>query len=164
MKMYIASDHGGYHLKEEIKKYLDSKGVTCRDFTPKFDENDDYTEVAHLLAKKVAKENSRGILVCGTGIAMSITANKAKGVRAAPIITKAQALLCRLHNDLNVLCLGGLNMKNIDTKRLKSKEYKNLLDLGLKPNKLSDVKDIIDIFLETGFEGGRHKRRIDKIE
>lgn len=164
MQIYIASDHGGFHLKEEVKKYLNSIGIMVEDLSSAFDTKDDYTDVAHLLAKKVSKEKTPGILICGTGIAMAITANKTKGIRAAPILTKAQALLARTHNDLNVLCLGGLNLKNINTRRLKSKGYKNLLDLGLKPNKLDDVKELIDIFLETGFEGGRHKRRILKIE
>lgn len=164
MKVYIACDHGGFHLKEEVKKYLDLKGIKCKDLSLKFDTKDDYPAVAHLLAKKVSKEKARGILICGTGIAMAITANKTKGIRAAPLISKAQVVLARLHNDLNVFCLGGLNLRDIDTRRLKSKDYKNLLDLGLKPNKLEDVKELIDIFLNTGFEGGRHKRRISKIE
>ncbi|MBN2016320.1 RpiB/LacA/LacB family sugar-phosphate isomerase [Candidatus Dojkabacteria bacterium] len=164
MNLFIASDHGGFHLKKEIKEYLESKGIMVEDLSPTFDTKDDYPDVAHLLAGNVAKEKKRGILICGTGIAMAITANKTKGIRAAPLLTRAQVLLARLHNDLNVLCLGGLNLKNINTRRLKSKDYKNLLDLGLKPNKLKDVKDLIDIFLETGFEGGRHRRRIGKIE
>jgi len=163
MKLFIASDHGGFHLKEIIIEYLKKQKIKFEDMSGEFDTTDDYPDVAYPLAEKMIKEKGIGILICGNGVGMSLIANKIKGVRAAPILTKAQCLLARLHNDINLLCLGGLNLKNINEKRLKAKDYKNLLDLGLKPNTLEDVIDIIEIFLNTGFEGGRHKRRIEKI-
>lgn len=162
--IYLASDHGGYQLKIKIKKYLIENAYDIVDLTPRFDPNDDYPEIAHKIAAKVANNLARGILICGTGIGMSITANKHRNIRAAVIVTKAQALLARLHNDLNILCLGGLNLLDLDEARLRNKNYDNLIDLGLQPNSINQTKELIDIFLNTEFEGGRHKRRTDKME
>lgn len=136
----IGSDHGGYTLKETIKKYLDEKGVRYRDFGAYSDESCDYPDFGAAVGRAVASgECERGILVCGTGIGISLAANKIKGVRAAVCGDCFSAEMARLHNDANILALG---------------ERVTGPGLALK---------LVDIFLETPFEGGRHQRRVDKI-
>lgn len=138
MKIAIGSDHGGYKLKEEIKKYLDKKGYIYKDFGCDSEESCDYPDYGFPVAKAVARrEYDRGILICKSGIGMSMVANKVKGVRAALCNTPSIAKKSREHNDANVLVLSGETM---------------------------DSKKIVDIWLRTEFLGGRHKRRIDKIE
>lgn len=138
MRIAIGSDHGGYKLKIEIKKYLDKKGYIYKDFGCDSEESCDYPDYGFPVAKGVAdKEYDRGILICKSGIGMSIVANKVKGVRAALCHTPDIAKKSREHNDANVLVLSSETM---------------------------DFEKIIDIWLKTEFTGGRHKRRIDKIE
>jgi ribose 5-phosphate isomerase B len=140
MKIAIASDHRGYHLKERVIALLKAKGHTIIDDGPASEESVDYPDFAALVAKKVGGgEVDRGILVCGTGIGMCITANKFPGVRAAACSDEVTAKLSRQHNDLNVLCLSGDLLSPRSTER------------------------IVEVWLETNFEGGRHERRVDKI-
>lgn len=141
MKVALGSDHGGFLLKEEIKKYLESLKITVEDVGTFTSERCDYPDFAHKVARLVLNgECKYGILVCYTGIGMSITANRYKGIRASLVRSADEAYLTRLHNDSNVLCLGG--------------KYTDSLT----------AKAIIDTYLITDFEGGRHLNRIKKIE
>ena len=138
MKFVIGSDHAGRTVKEEVKKILLNMNFIVEDVSPKNTEYDDYPDYAKKVAKEVQK-GGIGFLSCGTGIGVSIVANKHKGVRAALIHSKEEAELARKHNDANVLVLSG------------SKKYK-------------DLESIVKTFLTTKFEGGRHNRRVEKIE
>jgi len=140
LKIAIGSDHAGYLFKEEIKKYLDLKEIPFTDFGTFKIDSCDYPEFAYKVGNAVASEKcDRGILICGTGIGMSITANKIKGVRAVVTDTEDGAKMSRLHNDSNVLCLGA---------RM------------IKPEK---ALKILDVWINTSFEGGRHQKRVDLI-
>ena len=141
-KIIIASDHGGYRLKNEITDYLKQKGLDIEDFGCYNTESCDYPVYAKLIAEGVLNDtdgNTVGILVCGTGIGMSIAANRYKGIRAAHCTDTFSARMTRMHNNSNVLCLG-----------------ERITGSGL-------AFDIVDIWLNTEFEGGRHQRRIDMI-
>ena len=139
-KIFIASDHAGFDLKELIKKYLSKKKLAFQDLGPENDKNVDYPIYAHNVAKKVKiNKNNVGILICGSGTGMNITANKHKNIRAAQCFNLKSTKLSRLHNDSNIITLGS---------RLISK--KNALNC-------------VSIFLKTKFEGGRHLIRIKKI-
>ena len=137
----LGSDHAGFAYKEEIKKLLDGLKLAYRDFGSTSVESTDFPDYAHAVAKAVANGDcDRGILVCGTGIGMSITANKHKGIRAAVCESSTAARLSREHNDANILALGA---------RLTGWET---------------AADIVRTFLATPFSGGeRHQRRVNKI-
>ncbi len=140
MKIAIGSDHAGFELKETIKTFLKEKGIKVKDFGTHSEERVDYPDYAIPLAESVARgEENFGILICGTGIGMSITANKVKGIRASLCSDVYSAHSAREHNNANVLCLGG---------RVLGKEL---------------AKEIVNTWLNASFLGGRHKRRIDKI-
>lgn len=136
----LGADHGGVELKDAIKKYLDDNSIEYKDFGT-FDENSvDYAPIASKVAHMVVDGKAeRGILCCGTGIGMSIAANKVKGIRAACCADAYSVEKTRQHNNANILCLGG---RVIDEKK---------------------AVELADIFLRTEFEGGRHQRRIDEI-
>ncbi len=141
MKLAIASDHAGFALKEEVTKYLVSKGHSVEDFGCYEEESCDYPDFAQPLCEAVlASICERGILICGTGLGMSYTANRYSGIRAALCVTPYMAEMSRAHNDANVLVLGS---RVIDG---------------------AAARDIIEVWLKTPFEGGRHLRRIQKIE
>lgn len=141
LKIALGSDHGGFVLKGKIIEYLKARNIEYKDFGTFTKEASDYPEVAQAVSKEVVNNNfNRGILVCGTGIGMSIAANKVKGVRAVNCSETLSARLSRSHNNANILCIGERTIGEF---------------LAL---------DIVDIWLKTGFEGGRHKRRIDMIE
>ena len=141
LRVIIGSDHGGFRYKETIIDYLKARNIEFFDVGTYTRESCDYPEIAQNLAKKVASGKfNRGILVCGTGIGMSIAANKVKGIRAALCGDTYSARVSRAHNNANVLCLG----ERVIGEHL--------------------ALDIVDIWLKTGFEGGRHKRRVDMIE
>lgn len=140
-KIVVGSDHGGFKLKNKITEFLRGKDITFEDFGTYDEESCDYPDIAKKIAEKVAdKTFGLGIIVCGTGIGVSIAANKVKGVRAALCNDTFSAKMSREHNDANVLCLG-----------------QRVIGEGL-------ALDIVDIWLNSEFEGGRHKRRVDKIE
>jgi len=139
-KIFISSDHAGYKLKELIKKYLTKKKIKFNDIGPFNDDQVDYPDFAHKVAKKVkTHKNHVGILICGSGMGMNIVANRHKNIRAAQCFNLKSTKLSRLHNDANVITIGS---------RLLSK--KNALNC-------------VSIFLNTKFEGGRHTKRIKKI-
>ena len=139
-KIVIASDHAGYSLKEYIKNFFLKKKISIKDVGTKNDESVDYPDYAHKLSK-ILKKNKKaiGVLICGSGQGMIMTANKHKNIRAALCYNAESTKLSRLHNDANIITLGS---------RLISKK-----------NALKYIK----IFLKTKFEGGRHKKRIKKI-
>lgn len=140
MKIVIASDHAGLLLRRELLQALQNKGHEVRDLGPHSGDSVDYPDFASEVATAVARgEFDRGVLVCGTGIGMSIVANKHRGVRAALCTTEFEAGMARAHNDANVLCLG-----------------ERVVGPGLG-------RAILERFLETPFEGGRHERRVQKI-
>lgn len=139
MKIVLASDHGGFELKESIGNYLRQIGLEVLDQGCFDDHSVDYPDYAALAAKKVLEEGCLGIIFCGTGIGISIAANKVKGIRAALCHEEYSARMARRHNDANILALGGRTIG---------------VDLA---------KSIVDAFLEADFEGGRHQRRLDKI-
>lgn len=136
-KIAIASDHGGYELKEKIIAHLKARNIDFIDFGTYSNASVNYPDYAHLVCESVTSGNSRlGILVCGTGIGMSMAANKHRGIRAACCSDTYSARLTRMHNDANILCLGGRVVGDA---------------LAL---------DIVDQFLDASFEGGRHSERI----
>ncbi len=141
MKVVIGADHAGYELKEKVKKYLEIKGLEVEDVGTFSKDSVDYPDFAFKVASQVSeKKVDFGVLVCKSGIGMSIAANKFKNVRAAVCFTPEMAKLARSHNDANVLSL--------------SQEF----------TKAEDVYKIIDTWLATNFEGGRHQRRVEKIK
>ena len=140
MRIAIGSDHRGIHVKDKIRSLLSTNGHEVDDVGACTQESVDYPDFAALVAQKVGRgEVERGILICGTGIGMAIAANKFKGVRAGTCIDELTAEISRRHNDLNVLCLSA--------------------DM-LSPR---TAERVVDIWIETEFEGGRHQRRLDKI-
>jgi RpiB/LacA/LacB family sugar-phosphate isomerase len=140
MKIAIAADHAGFELKEIIKEYLKKSGNEVTDFGTKTTEPVDYPDFAVPASRSVASGKSdRGILICGSGQGMAISANKIKGIRAALCNDLSSAKMSRLHNDSNVLAIGG---------RVLSRDT---------------AVEIVKTWLETGFEGGRHQRRVDKM-
>lgn len=136
----LGADHGGYALKEEIKKHLEERGIAYQDFGTYSPESVDYAHIAFKACCAVtAGECDKAILCCGTGIGISMAANKVKGIRAACCSDYFSAKYTRLHNDANALCLGG-----------------RVVGVGL-------ALELVDVFLDTEFEGGRHQRRVDQI-
>lgn len=137
----IASDHGGFALKRDIAEFLGEQGHDVRDLGTGSQDSVDYPDFAHRLAEGVAAGTfERGVLVCGTGIGMCMVANRHAGVRAALCTNAYMAAMARRHNDANVLCLG---------ERVIGTEL---------------AKAIVTSFLSTGFEGGRHQKRVDKFD
>ncbi|HWI55047.1 MAG TPA: ribose 5-phosphate isomerase B [Desulfobacteria bacterium] len=141
MKVVIGCDHGGFRLKEEIKKMLQEKGCEFKDFGTFSEESVDYPAVALEVARAVRDGvYDRGILVCGTGIGIGIAANKVQGIRAALCHDTFSAKASREHNNANILTMG-----------------ERVIGPGL-------AKDIVNVWLETDFAGGRHARRVDMIK
>ncbi len=140
MKLSIGSDHAGYDLKNEIISFLQSKGHDVIDYGVKSPESVDYPDFAFAVSESIATlKYEFGILICGTGTGMAITANKVSGIRAANCLTPEMAELARSHNNANVLCMGS---------RLINSE---------------NAKEITEKFLATSFEAGRHELRVKKI-
>jgi len=141
LRIAIGSDHGGYEYKEQIVSHLKEKGYECVDVGTYSTDSCDYPVIARTVTTKITTgEADRGILICGTGIGMSIVANKVKGIRAALCGDTFSARASRAHNNSNVLCLG-----------------ERVIGINL-------AMDIVDIWLESKFEGGRHQRRVDMME
>jgi ribose 5-phosphate isomerase B len=139
MRIAIGSDHRGLDIKQDIINILTEIGHTCQDFGSYNSDSVDYPDIAKKVGEAVTKQGfDRGILICDTGIGMSIAANKVKGIRAALCRDAFCSYRARLHNDANLLVLGA---------RYARKE----------------LKDILDKFFTTEFEGGRHKNRLDKV-
>lgn len=140
MKVAIASDHAGFQGKEAIKEELARRGVEFADFGADSEQSVDYPDYAKLVGEAVVRgEAERGILVCGSGIGMSIAANKVPGVRAALVWNAETARLARQHNDANVVAIGA------------------------RTTPPQTVTEIVDAFLNSSFDGGRHAERVEKI-
>ena len=140
MKIAMAADHGGFALKEQLKQYVESMGHEVVDLGGYSAERSDYPDHGFACGEAVARgEADRGIVVCGTGIGISISANKVKGIRCALCTDPVMARLCREHNNANVLALG-----------------ERIIGVEL-------AKGIVEVFLNTEAEGGRHAMRVDKI-
>ena len=140
MKIALAADHAGYKLKEVVKDFLKERDVQYQDFGTYSEESTDFVDWGEKALNAIVKgEFDRGILICGTGLGMNILANKFSGVRATPCYDLYAARLCREHNNSNVLILAG-RMTGIDLAR-----------------------EIVKVWLEVEFQGGRHKRRLDKL-
>lgn len=140
MKIAVGCDHGGLEHKNAIAEHLKSEGFEVEDFGIYENKSVDYPEIALKVANSIKNgENELGILVCGTGIGMSLAANKVNGIRAAACSEHFSAKYTRLHNNSNILCLGG-----------------RVIGIGT-------ALELCDIFVNTEFDGGRHQRRIDMI-
>jgi ribose 5-phosphate isomerase B len=141
MTIVLTSDHAGYHLKEAIKSYLSDHGFAVVDMGPFDDQTVDYPDYAAAAAREISEGRiPRGIFVCGSGIGMAMVANRFKGVRAVHCLDAETAVLARKHNDANVLTLGGRTTSEETTLK------------------------IVDVFLNTPFDGGRHQRRVEKFD
>ena len=139
-KLCIASDHAGYEMKEKIKDYLIYKSISVIDLGPFSEVSVDYPVYAKKVAKRlVLRKSDAGILVCGSGTGMAITANKFKGIRAAQCYSKTSTILSRKHNNSNIICLGSRMLK-----------YK-------------EAFKYVMFFINTKFDKGRHQKRINKI-
>ena len=139
-KISLSSDHAGFKLKETIKKFLIKKKIKVLDLGPKNNNSVDYPDYAKKVAKNIiAKKSDIGILVCGSGTGMAMSANKFKKIRAAVCYNKASTRLSRQHNNANIMALGA---------RLTRK---------------TDAIKLVNVFLNTKFEGGRHLRRVNKV-
>ena len=139
-KVSLASDHAGFNLKEKIKKFLIKKKIKVVDLGPKNNNSVDYPDYAKKVAKNVSSKKSNiGILVCGSGTGMAMSANKFKKIRAAVCYNKASTRLSRQHNNANIMALGA------------------------RLTKRSDAIKLVNVFLNTKFEGGRHLRRVNKV-
>ena len=136
----IGCDHGGFQLKKVIESYLDSRQIEYQDFGTDSEESVDYPPIAAKVAHSIADgKNERGILCCGTGIGMCIAANKVKGIRAAVVSDAYSTEMTRRHNNYNCLCMGGRVLNS------------------------EDALELVQIYLDTPYEGGRHQRRLDEI-
>ncbi len=141
MKIAIGSDHGGFRLKEELIRFLQEEGINYKDFGTYSADSCDYPDIGHAVAKEVvAGQYDKGILICGTGIGIGIAANRIKGIRAALCHDTFSARASREHNDANILTLG-----------------ERVIGPGL-------ARDITKVWLEAEFQGGRHARRVGKID
>ena len=141
MRIIIGSDHAGYPMKERVKVHLQNQGVQVEDVGTHGEESVDYTDIGKKVASKVSNGTfDRGILICGTGLGMSMVANRFRGVRAALANDLFSAIMSRRHNDSNILVMGGRLIG--DTLALQ----------------------VVDTWLETPFEGGRHQRRLEKMD
>ncbi|MDI9471723.1 MAG: ribose 5-phosphate isomerase B [Tissierellia bacterium] len=140
MNIVVGSDHAGFELKEHIKKMLKDKGMKVDDQGTYSEESVDYPDYAKKVSEVVLRGEAVGILICGTGIGISMAANRHPGIRAALCENEFTARMARAHNDANILCMGG-----------------RVVGTAL-------AESIVNTFLSTSFEGGRHARRVDKIE
>lgn len=139
--VFLGADHRGYALKEALKAYLDSKQISYEDIGTFREDPVDYPTVVRSVVSKILQTpESRGVLICGSGIGVSIAANRHRGIRAALCVTPKMAEMARRHNNANVVCMG---TSLVDTKT---------------------AQKIMDVFLETGFEGGRHERRVALLD
>jgi ribose 5-phosphate isomerase B len=140
IRIAIGADHGGFDLKEKARQYLAGKGFEVEDLGTHSTESVDYPDYARKVAEQVAAKHADfGVVICGTGLGVAMTANKVRGIRAAPCNDTLSARFARSHNNANVLTMGG---RMIDP---------------------ATAEKILDVWLATPFEGGRHQRRVDKI-
>jgi ribose 5-phosphate isomerase B len=139
MKVIIGSDHAGFEMKEALKQWLHLQSITLEDVGCHSDQSVDYPDYAHVVAQKVESEDSVGILLCGSANGVCMAANKHKGIRAALCWNREIAILARQHNDANIVCIPARFIS------------------------IDDAKSVVEAFLNTSFEGGRHQNRVNKI-
>lgn len=140
MKIAISADHAGFELKELLINELKESGYDVADYGTNSTDSIDYPDYSYVAAKSVAEgDNELGIIICGSGVGVSITANKVKGIRAANCFNSEMAALARQHNNANIICLGARFLSE------------------------SQAIEMVNTFLTTEFEGGRHERRVSKI-
>jgi ribose 5-phosphate isomerase B len=140
IRIALGADHGGFELKERVRQYLLGKGCTVEDLGTHTAESVDYPDFARKVAERVAAQGADfGVVICGTGLGVAMTANKVRGIRAAPCSDTISARFARSHNNANVLTMGG-----------------RIVDAAT-------AEKILDVWISTPFEGGRHQRRLDKI-
>lgn len=141
MKIAIGADHGGFQAKEALISYLQSKGFDVKDLGTNSEASVDYPDFAQKVCQEILNAQADlGVLICGTGIGISIAANRFKGIRAALLYSDDVARLAKLHNNANIVVFGGRTMS------------------------VQEMKQRLDIFLNTEFEGGRHIRRLEKLD
>ena len=141
MNILVSNDHAGVELKNAVKELLENKGYVVENLGDNSGESVDYPDIIHPLAKKISQNSEKkGIIMCGTGNGVSMVANKYEGVRAGLCWNKEIAALIRQHNDANILSLPARFLS------------------------IKEALEIVEVFLETDFEGGRHERRVDKID
>ena len=141
MKIAIASDHGGVDMKNALVEYFTQRGLNVTDLGTNSTDSVDYPDYADKMAQHIlAKESDFGILICGTGVGISIAANRHKGIRAALIYNEFVAQMAKAHNNANIIVFGGRTMN------------------------VEDVKKYCEIFINTSFEGGRHQNRLNKLD
>lgn len=141
MKIAIASDHGGVDMKNALVEYFTQHGLNVTDLGTNSTDSVDYPDYADKMAQHIlAKESDFGILICGTGVGISIAANRHKGIRAALIYNEFVAQMAKAHNNANIIVFGGRTMN------------------------VEDVKKYCEIFINTSFEGGRHQNRLNKLD
>ncbi len=141
MEIVIGADHAGYEYKNKLKQYLDSKGYKVTDVGASSSDPSDYPDFAQKVVQELAlADDKRGILVCGSGIGMAIVANRSRGVRAARCVRMQDVQSARRHNNINCLCLGE------------------------RENTFEEAREMVDLFLKTEFDEGRHRKRVDKID
>lgn len=138
--IFVASDHAAFKVKEELKEILFEKGLELKDLGTVSEESCHYPLMAEALARKVANGEGRGVLLCGSGIGVSMVANRFKGARAALCRTVEDARLSREHNNANIICLGA------------------------RMSSLEEIHDMLEVWLSTEFEGGRHQERISLFD
>ncbi len=140
MKIAISADHAGFELKKILIIKLKESGHTVNDYGTNSTDSIDYPDYAYAAAKSIADgDNELGVIICGSGVGVSITANKVKGIRAANCFNSEMASLARQHNNANVICLGARFLTEVQ------------------------ASEMVDTFITTEFEGGRHERRVEKI-
>lgn len=141
MKIAIGADHGGFQAKEALISYLQSKGFDVKDLGTNSEASVDYPDFAQKVCQEILNAQADlGVLICGTGIGISIAANRFKGIRAALLYSDDVARLAKLHNNANIAVFGGRTMS------------------------VQEMKQRLNIFLNTEFEGGRHIRRLEKLD
>lgn len=141
MTIAIAADHGGFKLKEQVKNILEERGLEILDLGTDSEESVDYPQFGRVCGEAVARGRAdKGLVFCGTGIGISIAANKVKGIRCAVVTNPTMAEMAKRHNNANILALGG-----------------RLLTAA-------EAMELIDIWLDREFEGGRHQRRVDQLD
>lgn len=141
MKYFLATDHAGIKVRDFIVEYFQKHNLELVDLSPKSEEKVDYPDYAKKVCLEVlANPNSRGILVCGSGIGMSMSANRFRGIRAGLCTDSYMAKMTRMHNDANVLCMGE------------------------RVSGIGEIEEMLDAFINTEFEGGRHLQRIQKLD
>jgi len=173
MRIAIASDHAGFALKEQLRERLAAEGHDVQDFGTTNTESTDYPDYASLVAHEVAGGRAdRGVLVCSTGIGMSIAANKVEGVRAALVMNDDAAQLTRQHNDANVIAIAANKVEGVraalvmndDAAQLtRQHNDANVIAIAARYTDAAQAAPLVDKFLNTEFEGGRHARRVAKI-